>query len=238
MGSVLLGPQPVKILTSIMAATTADLREAAREEQKLDVDILEWRADFFESRDLNSFIAAALELKQLAEKPVLWTLRSSAEGGHGPIGDEYLALVRGMAQSGLLEAVDMELSRGITAEDVALAHSCGTAVIVSCHNFSATPAFSEMQKTFENMAATGADVLKLAVMPLSPEDVLSLMQATLWARRTFDKPVISMSMGPWGALTRVAGALFGSSATFASTFAPSAPGQYDVATARRLMKEL
>ena len=72
-GPILLGPQPVKILTSIMASAISDLIETALDYQKQPADILEWRADFFGAPEINSFIAAALELKQRIEKPVLFT---------------------------------------------------------------------------------------------------------------------------------------------------------------------
>lgn len=241
-GDVLLGPQPVKILASIMAATTSDLVEAATDYQRRAddkaIDILEWRADFFEARSLNGFLAAALELRQAVEKPVLWTLRSEAEGGHAPADASYLELVRGMAACGLVDAIDMELERGIAAEDVKAAQQAGTRVILSYHNFEATPSQTEMDALFDAMNALGGDVLKIAVMPRTPEDVLALLAATCAARRRTGRPVISMSMGRWGALSRVTGTLFGSSATFACVEHASAPGQFDVEAARRLMNEL
>ena len=241
-GDVLLGPQPVKIIASIMAANTSDLIETALDYQRLagdkSIDILEWRADFFEARSLTGFLGAALELRQAIEKPVIWTLRSKAEGGHANADAGYLELVAGMAASGLVDAVDMELKRGITAEDVKAAQETGTRVIMSYHNFEATPPEAEMNDLFETMNALGADVLKVAVMPRTPEDVLALLSATCAARRSTGKPVISISMGGWGAVSRVTGTLFGSSATFASVERASAPGQFGVETARRLMNEL
>ena len=236
--NVLLGSQPVKIITSIMAATISDLIETALDYQKQPIDILEWRADFFSSPDVNSFIAAALELKQRIEKPVLFTLRTKAEGGLYPENEDYLELVRGAAQSGLVDAVDMELQRGIKAKDVALARAAGTCVIVSYHNFHETPSVKELVDLCLAMDALDADVLKIAVMPQKPEDVLALLEATCLVRRRTQKPVISMSMGSWGALSRISGTLFGSSATFASIDKASAPGQFPIEAARRLMQEL
>ena len=110
-GDVLIGPRPVKILASIMAPGTSDLIETAYDYQRLEgdrsIDILEWRADFFESPGLNAFLAAALELRQCTEKPVVWTLRTRAEGGLAPDDESYREQVLGMAASGLVDAVDM-----------------------------------------------------------------------------------------------------------------------------------
>ena len=63
-------------------------------------------------------------------------------------------------------------------------------------------------------------------MPQSMEDVLTLLAATLLARREFpETPLVTMSMGPLGSITRVAGWLFGSDLTFAVGVASSASGQ-------------
>ena len=77
-----------------------------------------------------------------------------------------------------------------------------------------------------------ADVAKVAVMPQKLEDVLTLMQATLAASRELRIPVISMSMGAWGALSRLFGGVFGSALTFAVGAASSAPGQVPIEDVR------
>lgn len=47
-------------------------------------------------------------------------------------------------------------------------------------------------------------------MPQSMEDVLTLLAATLLARREFpETPLVTMSMGSLGSITRNAGLLFG-----------------------------
>ncbi|NLI43361.1 MAG: type I 3-dehydroquinate dehydratase [Synergistaceae bacterium] len=58
--------------------------------------------------------------------------------------------------------------------------------------------------------AFGGDIAKVAVMPQSMEDVLTLLAATLLARRELPKtPLVTMPMGPLGSITRNAGLLFG-----------------------------
>ena len=109
---------------------------------------------------------------------------------------------------------------------------------MSYHNFSQTPPIKELVDICLEMDALHADILKIAVMPQKPEDVLALLEATCIVRRCTQKPVISMSMGRWGALSRVAGTLFGSCATFASIDKVSAPGQFSIASAKKLMQEL
>lgn len=58
-----------------------------------------------------------------------------------------------------------------------------------------TPAVAEIVKRLTSMVDYGADVAKMAVMPQSVEDVLTLLTATNIARQTLPQPVITMSMG-------------------------------------------
>ena len=58
-----------------------------------------------------------------------------------------------------------------------------------------------------------------------PDDVLKLLGATLAGSRQLRLPIISVSMGPYGSLSRLFGWTFGSSVTFAVGDKASAPGQ-------------
>ena len=66
-------------------------------------------------------------------------------------------------------------------------------------------------------------------MPRHRLDVLTLLAATLEADGKAGIPLISMSMGPLGAVTRMIGGVFGSSLSFAVGAASSAPGQMPIA---------
>ena len=71
-----------------------------------------------------------------------------------------------------------------------------------------------------------ADLPKLAVMPRCRSDVLELLAATAeMADHHPETPVITMSMGALGAVSRLAGETFGSAMTFANPGQASAPGQ-------------
>ena len=72
----------------------------------------------------------------------------------------------------------------------------------------------------------GADLPKVAVMPRCRTDVLELLAATAeMADLHPETPVITMSMGALGAVSRLAGEAFGSAMTFANPGQASAPGQ-------------
>ena len=106
------------------------------------------------------------------------------------------------------------------------AHSAGVAVVCSSHDFAKTPPRAELVRRMVAMQQAGADLPKLAVMPQSRTDVLELLAATAeMADLHPETPVITMSMGTLGAVSRLAGETFGSAMTFANPGQASAPGQ-------------
>ena len=75
----------------------------------------------------------------------------------------------------------------------------------------------------------GADVVKLAVMPQNMWDVLHLLEETNRFHENHpDHPLITMSMGAKGGISRVSGEFFGSCVTFGAGGQASAPGQLPV----------
>ena len=92
------------------------------------------------------------------------------------------------------------------------------------HHFDGTPATKAMANALTAMANAGADIAKLAVMPAAPADAARLLEATaLAAARRPETPLITMAMGPLGAVTRVCGAAFGVCASFGTAGAPAPP---------------
>jgi len=71
----------------------------------------------------------------------------------------------------------------------------------------------------------GAGVAMVSVMPRDRADVLTLLAATERADAKTHIPLISMSMGPLGAVSRMIGGLFGSGLTYGVGESASAPGQ-------------
>lgn len=97
----------------------------------------------------------------------------------------------------------------------------------SSHNFAETPPTETMVNTLTDMVRRGADIAKLAVMPHTPADTARLLEATAQAAQATgnDTPLITMSMGQQGMVSRICGAAFGSCAGFATAGVSSAPGQ-------------
>ena len=116
------------------------------------------------------------------------------------------------------------------------AHECGGKVIASNHDFRKTPPKEELIARMRKMQEFDADIPKIAVMPQSTEDLLTLLSATEEMRRCYaDRPVITMSMAGTGVLSRMCGEVFGSALTFGAAGKVSAPGQIDVEDLRMVL---
>lgn len=207
--------------------------------------LLEWRVDFFEGiADTGAVVELAGAIKRAAAGvPLLFTRRSSREGGEPiAIGEEQvIALCAAVCASGHVDLVDYEM--GNEAAQVRqvreAARAADVQLVLSFHDFHATPPREALQQRFALAQQLGADVAKVAVMPRGMDDVLTLLAATLEASRTLQIPVVSMAMGGAGAITRLAGGLFGSALSFAVGQQASAPGQWpieDLETALALLR--
>lgn len=87
-----------------------------------------------------------------------------------------------------------------------------------------------MHHLLYRMATAGSEIVKLAVMPNDNKDLLNLLSVTDEFHSDFpDTPIITMSMGEKGMLSRISGEFFGSALSFASLAQASAPGQLSLA---------
>jgi 3-dehydroquinate dehydratase I len=167
---------------------------------------------------------------------VIFTRRSIREGGEPiPIGDEdVVRLYDAVGASGLVDFLDFEMGNdaGHVRQVVDSARKHGTRTILSYHNFGYTPGREFLVQRFLEAERLGGDVAKVAVMPRDRADVLTLLAATSEAEAKAKIPLISMSMGPLGAVTRMVGGLFGSALSFAVGEGSSAPGQMPIADLR------
>lgn len=207
-------------------------------------DLVEWRVDFFDAiADPDRVLATAAQLRALAGAvPLVFTRRALHEGGEPiPIGEDAVVdLYAALCASGHVDFVDYELSQAEhhRRRIRAVSQAYGVALIVSHHDFGGTPSVADMVATLLRAAHEHADVAKLAVMPRAPADVLRLLEATSQASAALPIPVITMSMGELGKLSRVGGWQYGSSVTFGSGNRVSAPGQMPIEALRGAMAAL
>lgn len=240
-GTGVFGEGTPKICVPIVAKSRIDIWKKAEEITGLHVDIVEWRVDFYEDvfRTEEVLITLAGLKERLREKALLFTFRTSGEGGNLSIKKEdYYCLNRKAAASGCAELVDIEafLDEDRTAAEIHGIHAAGSRVITSNHDFERTPSVEEMVRRLRRMEELGTDVAKLAVMPKNRQDVLNLLQATVTADESLEVPVVTMSMGKNGVVSRVCGSLTGSAMTFAAVGDVSAPGQIPVEQMEEILR--
>lgn len=238
---VIIGDGMPKICVSLIGRTEPELREEAALLKEREIDIIEWRADYFSEVDnINRVIQVLLHLrKTIGNIPLLFTFRTSKEGGERQIDEEdYFSLNKSVLETGMIDLLDIELfMEEVTIKQVIdMAHSHRIAVILSNHDFEKTPSKEEIVFRLQKAQQLGADIPKIAVMPQSVKDVLTLLDATATMKgEAPDQPIVTMSMGGRGAVSRMAGEIFGSAITFAAAKKASAPGQIPIEELRNIL---
>ncbi|MDY5022581.1 MAG: type I 3-dehydroquinate dehydratase [Blautia sp.] len=235
-------------IPKICVPLTGKTREAILDEAKNAVlagaQMLEWRADFFEGLKEKEKLEEMLSLlsQEAGEVPLLFTIRTDEEGGNCSISaEDYAFCSLTAAKSGKADLVDVEVfgHGGENKKLIPGLQSEGALVIASSHDFSKTDSEEVLLKRFQDMDATGADILKMAVMPEGFGDVAAIMQATSRMAAEFtNKPLISMAMGSIGSISRISGENFHSCVTFGTVGAASAPGQISIVELRTMMEAL
>lgn len=239
--NLVIGEGAPKIIVSLMGKDISTVKSEALAYREADFDILEWRVDHFaDVSSIDAVLEAARAIRDvMTDKPLLFTFRSAKEGGEQALSvEKYLALNRAAVDSGLVDMIDLELFTGDeqVKATVEHAHAKNVFVIMSNHDFHKTPAAEEIIQRLRKMQELGADIPKIALMPQSKTDVLTLLSATLEMQERYaDRPVITMSMAKTGVISRLAGEVFGSAATFGAVKKASAPGQISVTDLRTVL---
>lgn len=224
------------VCVPIVATTPDDAVAQAARIAPLAPDAVELRADHLQqiSPDLVRDLLSRLAPFGL---PLLFTNRVQAEGG-AQAQDEpaRIAAVEAAIATRIPAFVDLELATAADLRDRAIAagRAHNVPILLSFHDFAATPPDDTLIAHLRAMQAAGASAAKLALMPQSAADATRLLAlcraATTGTIENFSLPLAAMSMGPVGMITRVIGHQAGSALTFAAV-APgggSAPGQLSI----------
>lgn len=229
-----IGAGAPKIIVPIVGVTKEDILNEAKTFDSIPVDVVEWRVDWFEYVfEFDKVEDVLKDLRNvLGNIPLLLTFRTKKEGGEKAIDTkDYKELNLRAAKTGYVDFIDVEIFTGddVVREIIDGAHAAGVKVIASNHDFFKTPAKSDIIYRLRKMQDMGADIPKIAVMPQSRRDVLTLLCATEEMVTDYaDRPIITMSMAGTGVISRLCGEVFGSSMTFGAAKKASAPGQMGV----------
>jgi 3-dehydroquinate dehydratase-1 len=205
-------------------------------------DIIEWRVDFYDEIDNVEKVLLSAEMISSNSNNILilFTIRSHKEGGEKiPLSEEgKVALLTTICKTDYIQMIDFEVSndpdhikhlRNVSKEQQ-------KKLILSYHNFDFTPEKSEICKRLLMAEFYGADVAKAAVMPKNKKDVLALLELTRELNETMSIPLITMSMGGLGSVSRILGWVYGSAVTFAVGEKSSAPGQIPIEDLRKVVE--
>lgn len=231
-----------KICVPLIGKNDAALIEEANFLKTLKLDVVEWRIDHHENVEDIEKMKETLKVLRgaLGELPLLVTFRSKKEGGEREVSVAYYAeLNKAMAATGDADMIDVELFTGdeVVKEIVEFAHNHNVKVVMSNHDFDKTPEKEEIVSRLCKMQEMDADLPKIAVMPQTTDDVLTLLSATNeMVTKHADRPIITMSMAGLGVVSRLAGETFGSALTFGAAKAASAPGQVPVAKLAQVLE--
>ncbi|MDC4486528.1 type I 3-dehydroquinate dehydratase [Acinetobacter baumannii] len=238
--------QPTATAVKTIVPITAKTKEQALAQAQViantaDADLAEFRIDLLSfASDTKQVIALGHELKKiLGNKPMIATIRTKNEGGQLEISDaDYGKTYQAYLKNPFMDWLDVEMFRDqkVVSEIVQKAHQKKVLIVMSNHDFQKTPSQDEIEKRLLKQDQMGADVLKIAVMPKSKQDVFTLMNATLKVSQQTTKPLLTMSMGQLGTISRVATANMGGSYSFGMIGQASAPGQIDVTKLKQILQ--
>ncbi|MDF3345983.1 type I 3-dehydroquinate dehydratase [Acinetobacter pittii] len=237
-----LAATAVKTIVPITAKTKEQaLAQAQVIANTADADLAEFRIDLLSfASDTKQVIALGHELKKiLGNKPMIATIRTKNEGGQLEISDvDYGKTYQAYLKNPFMDWLDVEMFRDqkVVSDIVQKAHQKKVLIVMSNHDFQKTPNQDEIEKRLLKQDQMGADILKIAVMPKSKQDVFTLMNATLKVSQQTTKPLLTMSMGQLGTISRVATANMGGSYSFGMIGQASAPGQIDVAKLKQILQ--
>lgn len=223
-----------KVIVPIVAATADEIVKKAKSFTDIPLDVVEWRVDFYQDVfDIEKVLQTLPKLREaLGNTPLLFTFRTKKEGGEKSIDPEtYTALNKAVAESGNVDAVDVEIFFGddIVKKNIQNIHAAGKMVVGSNHDFDKTPTYDDLMYRLRKMQDMQADLPKIAVMPQCRADVLTLLAATqTMSEKYADRPIITMSMAADGVISRLCGEVFGSAMTFGAVGQVSAPGQIPI----------
>jgi 3-dehydroquinate dehydratase/shikimate dehydrogenase len=199
-----------QLCATVTADTTAELR--ARRDAVVDADLVELRLDSVRDPDVEGALADR-------RTPVVVTCRPTWEGGGFVGSEEERRRILTRALSLGADWVDLEWGGDFGP---LIAERDGRNIVLSMHDFEQTP--TDLDERCQAMRATGAAVVKIAVLSRSARDLVRLLEL---GRAQRGAPSVLVGMGPVGVPSRVLPARFGSQWTYAGDAV--APGQVSVA---------
>lgn len=195
-----------------------------QELMKNGVEIFELRVDRFEKpfNDIKQYLET---LKNYCDCPKIGTIRETESN----VTDRELMFEQILPYCDL---IDIEFGSPISKEVEKLVHGKSKLLIVSEHDFEKTPDTKNLQNLVYKSIEQGADIVKIAVTAQSKEDVIRLLEFTSECKH----PVVTISMGVYGKISRIAAPLYGSLFTYGFIKDSVVPNQVSAAELARQLE--
>lgn len=180
-------------------------------------DVVELRFDFLAESELENALEKTCNLK--TEKNLLLTFRPKQQGGMRNLSNLEREIFWSSGYDFCTNWADVEIDLVET-----VSHWLFEKIICSHHDFNAAP--ENLIEIYENLKATNADVIKIAVQADDIADAIDVWKL-LEKAKSENKEIIPIAMGEAGKWTRILGLAHGAFMTYASLDAGSetAPGQ-------------
>ena len=231
------------VCVSVMDEERLDIVDEIKRLVENGVEMVEWRVDAFSGvKSPNAVRQVLQEIAPIVKDTILvFTFRSKEQGGECSLSSEKVYdLHQVAAESRVVDFIDVEYFYTEDADvEIYNLQKMGVKVITSHHDFHETPSSDVLFMLLEQMKHSNADIVKMAMMPNSTEDVLRLLEETNHFHKRYPKqPLITMAMGKLGVISRVAGETFGSCVTFGAGKNASAPGQIEMKRLAQILDAL
>lgn len=231
------------ICVSVMDSKKEDIVAEIKRLVESGAEMIEWRVDAFDGVESLNAVREVLEsiASVMKETILVFTFRSKEQGGECSLrSDKVYDLHQVAAESDVVDFIDLEYFYTEDAdEEIFQLQRMGKKVITSHHDFHETPSSDVLFMLLEQMKHSNTDIVKLAMMPNSTEDVLRLLEETNHFHKRYpEQPLITMSMGKLGVISRISGETFGSCVTFGAGKNASAPGQIPMHDLKQILDVL
>lgn len=228
-GSVSLNESlPVKLTVPVMGATRDEVIEEGRRAKDHQVDLVEWRLDFFDGVEEPVEVARTYQDLQetLGEIPIILTLRTEGEGGRFPeVWPRYQTILLNLCDLSGPVAIDIQYRcpENLRDDIMGKAKSQKVVTILSYHQMAGVPEMSELLQLVDGLSQTNPSLIKLACQVNTETELVRLnVIKDHWQML---QPMCVIGMGELGVETRIDPQ---NVLTFAKMNKSSAPGQLTV----------
>lgn len=241
---LVLGEGIPKICVSITEASKDAIGKQTKVIMQSSVELVEWRVDFFDfdcPEEVIEFLPILRDL--LGELPLIFTFRNLEEGGQKSLSPlQYTQLLKRAMETKCVDIIDIEVFKSGLSGDMLLhellsfARNHKVITLASYHDFEGTPSEENLMARLEHMEDLGVELAKIAVMPKSEQDVQILLSVgKKYTAEDGHLPIVAISMGELGKITRIGDQSFSPAFTFGALGKSSAPGQIHVDELRNFL---